>query len=86
MVYSRNNKPREDVHKDILGKDITVGSHVAAPHHNTMVLARVLALTPKMVKLEKLNTVSFREIKKYAWECVLLEPNDVTYYILRNSD
>lgn len=85
MIHS-SNKFIEDKHKDILGKDITVGSHVAAPWHNTMVLAKVLALTPKMVKLSKLNTIHNNVIKKYAWECVLLEPDDITYYILRNSD
>ena len=86
MKYSRTDKPKEDIHKDLLGKDITVGSHVAAPHYNTMVLGRVLALTPKMVKISKLNESYKNEIKKYAWECVLLEPDDITYYILRNSD
>ena len=86
MPSSSSGKSNEDIHKDILGKDITVGSHVAAPYHNTMVLAKVLALTPKMVKLLKLNASYNKEIKKYAWECVLLEPNDITYYILRNSE
>jgi len=78
----------EDTHKDILGKDLTVGSPVAVPHHNSMILAKVLALTPKMVKLSRLDTESpspySRELKKYARECVLLEPSDVTFYILRN--
>ena len=71
------------VHKDGLGKVLTVGDFVAAAHHNQLLLATVSKLNPKMVQIKKVGRGS--KMNKYGQDLVILDPKDLTMYLLTNS-
>ena len=77
----------EIVHKDKLGRVISLGDFVAYPSRNSLEFGRVMKLNPKMVGV--VPAVSKYKIhgntNKYPVDLVRLEPQDMTWYILRNS-
>lgn len=77
----------EPVHKDKLGRVISVGDFVAYPSHNSLQFGKVEKLNNKMVGV--VPAVSKRPIykntNKYPADLVRLEASDMTWYILKNS-
>lgn len=75
------------VHKDKLGRTITVGDFVAYPSRNSLEFGRVMKLNPKMVGV--VPAVSKYKIygntNKYPVDLVRLDERDMTWYILKNS-
>ncbi len=77
----------EPVHKDKLGRVISVGDFVAYPSHNSLQFGKVEKLNNKMVGV--VPAVSKRPVykntNKYPADLVRLEASDMTWYILKNS-
>lgn len=75
------------VHKDKLGRVISVGDFVAYPIRNSLEFGKVMKLNNKMVGV--VPAVSKYKIygntNKYPSDLVRLEAQDMTWYILKNS-
>jgi len=75
------------VHKDKLGRVISVGDFVAYPLRNSLEFGKVMKLNNKMVGV--IPAVSKYRISsntnKYPQDLVRLEAQDMTWYILKNS-
>lgn len=75
------------VHKDKLGRVISIGDFVAYPSHNSLQFGKVMKLNNKMVGV--VPAVSKRPIygntNKYPHDMVRLDASDMTWYILKNS-
>ena len=69
-------------HKDILGRPLEVGKCVAYAAGNSLYVATVVKLNPKMVKVKKAGTKYNAEYNKYPKDLVVLEGADVTFYLL----
>ncbi len=65
-------------HRDILGRVLNVGDHVAYPESNTMRIGKIEKLNPKMVKIQGRWSVN-----KYATDTVKLEGPDLVMYLLK---
>ena len=75
------------VHLDKLGREIEVGACVAVAHHNSLAVATVIKLTPKMVriKIANITTNSWYQghHNKYGDQMVVIEGPSVTMYLLK---
>lgn len=75
-------------HLDKLGREIKLGDCVVAPSHNSLMIARVIKLNPKMIKIKKFNTHQRSwhqgEYNKYSEDLVILDGPEVTAYLLRS--
>ena len=75
------------VHLDKLGRWIEVGSCVAVAHHNSLEVATVVKLTPKMVKIKIANTATHAWYSgvhnKYGDQMVVIDGPEVTMYLLK---
>ncbi len=65
-------------HRDILGRVLNVGDHVAYPESNTMRIGKIEKLNPKMVKIQGRWSVN-----KYPTDTVKLEGPDLVMYLLK---
>ena len=78
----------EITHLDKLGREIKLGDCVVAPNHNNLMIAKVIKLNPKMVKIKKFNTSqkswNTGEYNKYSSDLVILDGPEVTAYLLRS--
>jgi hypothetical protein len=75
------------VHQDKLGQEIEVGACVAVAHHNSLAVAIVIKLTPKMVRIKIANITTnswyYGHHNKYGDQMVVLEGPSVTMYLLK---
>lgn len=75
-------------HYDKLGREIKLNDCVAAPYHNSLMIAKVIKLNPKMVKIKKFNTSSKSwhtgEYNKYSDDLVVIDDAAVTVYLLKS--
>ena len=75
------------VHLDKLGREIEVGSCVAVAHHNSLSVATVVKLTPKMVKIKIANITTNSWYSgvhnKYGDQMVVIDGPEVTMYLLK---
>lgn len=80
------SKPSPE-HKDKLGNILQVDDVVAVAHHNVLLIAKVIKLNPKMVKLKGISNKIYSSgtFDKYSDDMVKLQNADVTFYILKNS-
>lgn len=70
--------------KDILGQDIIVGCHVAAPSGNLLKICKVVKISPKMLHVECVQKVGYNDSYMiYPERTVRLDGPDVLAYILR---
>ena len=69
-------------HKDILGHPLEVGKCVAFAAGNSLHVATVVKLNPKMVKVKHVGNKYNAEYNKYPKDLVVLEGTDVTFYLL----
>lgn len=81
-------KPQPD-HFDKLGNKIELDDVVATAHHNRLIIARVIKLNNKMVKVREFRKSPSRwdpaEYNKYSSEMVKIPGPDATIYILKNT-
>jgi len=75
------------VHKDKLGRVISVGDFVAYPLRNSLEFGKVMKLNNKMVGVIPAITKYkiYNNTNKYPSDLVRLEAQDMTWYILKNS-
>lgn len=73
-------------HFDKLGREITVDCCVAYPTSNSLQIGKITKLNNKMVKVEPLNT-RYRPTptNKYPHDCVVVDGQDVTMWILKGT-
>jgi hypothetical protein len=69
------------VHCDILGRTINLGDCVAMPMMNSLQIAKVSKLNPKMVQVSRIG--SRYTTNKYPSDLVILDSQDVTMFILK---
>jgi len=72
-------------HFDLLGREINVGDVVAVSTHNSLMIASVTKLNPKMVKVMRIPNKRSSELNKYPSDMVVVPGADVTMYLLKNS-
>ena len=78
-------------HLDILGQELKINSFVAYPSssglgRNQLKIGKIVALTPKMVKVVHMQRRSVYESKtttRYPKDCILLDETLITLYILK---
>lgn len=80
----------ESNHVDILGRSLAVGDCVACPDGNSLSVATVVKLTPKMVKVRRVGTKAniwgkYYDANKYSKDLVKLDGPEVSFYILKNN-
>jgi len=71
-------------HRDLLGRFINVGDFVAVSN-GCLFVATVVKLNPKMVKIKLLNNRRDWQMNKYPNEMVVLNPDDVMMYLLKQG-
>lgn len=72
----------EPVHLDKLGHTLKVGDCIATAHFNKLIIATVVKLNAKMVKICELGSKWNREHNKYPDDLVVLDGPEVTMYLL----
>ena len=71
-------------HKDILGRVLAVGDHVAYADSNAMRLGRIDKLNPKMVRVDTgRGWRGYRNVNKYPIDTVKLDGPDLVMYLLK---
>lgn len=72
------------VHKDKLGRTISIGDFVAFPQSNALEVGKIVKLNPKMVKVLKLPKAK-HDYNKYPIDVVRLDAGDMTWFMLKNT-
>jgi hypothetical protein len=76
--------PKEiPVHKDILGNIITVGATVVYPDRNSLSIAVVEKLNPKMINVTAVRRTYLD--RKYPSDLLVVDDPKITLYMLKNS-
>ena len=79
----------ELVHLDRLDRRINVGDCVAVAHTNRLIIATVIKLNAKMVKIRKLGVTARKwntgEYNKYPIDLVVVSGPEVTMYLLKHG-
>jgi len=68
-------------HKDILGRLIEVGDVVAMANHNSMAIAIVDKLNPKMIKVKRPNSTWAQN--KYPQDLIKIDGPEAMVYLLK---
>ena len=80
-------------HLDILGQELKIDDFVAYPSssglgRNQLKVGKIVAITPKMVKVVHMKRRSVYEAKsttRYPADCIRLDSQLITLYILKNE-
>ena len=70
-------------HKDILGNPIRVDDVVVYPSHNSLKIATVKKINPKMINVVAVGR-SYPD-RKYPTDLLVVNDPKITMYILKNS-
>lgn len=72
---------------DRLNRNLTVGAYVAYVDSGRLEIGSILKITPKMIKVARVGSQGFwsRGVLKYPNDVILLEGQDLTMYLLKNS-
>jgi len=73
----------EVVHKDILGNIIKVDDTVVYPQHNSLQIATVKKINPKMINVKGIR--KYRVDRKYPSDLLVVDDPKITMYLLKNS-
>ena len=86
MLFRSYDIPAEE-HKDILGREVREGDHVAFTHHNTLYVGKVIKVTPKQVRVIPLFSNYRRDegMLKYTSQCCLVGGPELTFHILKHG-
>lgn len=80
---------KEIEHNDIIGRRINVGDFVAVTIYNSLSVAKVIKLNPKMVKIQLLNAKTNiwynGEHNRYPTDMAILDNEYLTFYLVKNS-
>jgi hypothetical protein len=71
------------LHKDILGNTIKVGDTVVYPAHNSLKIASVAKLNPKMINVVAVGK-SYPD-RKYPHDMLVVNDPKISMYLLKNS-
>lgn len=74
-------------HKDKLNNELAVGDFVAYPDRNSLEFGKVMKLNNKMIGVYPVLGKRYgnRNYNKYPSDLVKLDPEDMTWYLLKNS-
>lgn len=75
-------------HKDKLERILKVGDCVATASSNSLMIARITKIMPKMVKVVQIGKKTrwaAYETNKYPFDVIKLDSPDVTIYLLKNE-
>jgi len=79
-----------ELHCDLLGREVVEGDAVAFTHHNSMMVGKVIKITPRQVRVIPLMSQSgYRSgtgYLKYTKQCVLIGGPDLTMWILKQQE
>jgi len=78
-----------ELHNDLLGRDVVEGDAVAFTHQNSLMVGKVVKITPKQVRVIPLMTTGYRRESgylKYTNQCVLIGGPDLTMWILKQQE
>lgn len=70
-------------HKDILGNPINVDDTVVYPNHNSLKIATVKKLNPKMINVVAVGKKYVD--RKYPVDLLVVDDPKITMYILKNT-
>ena len=73
-------------HRDLLGNTIKVGDCVVYPQSNTLQIAIVSKLNPKMVQIKRVGSRYEYKQNKYSKDLVVLDSQAVTMYLLKTGE
>lgn len=73
----------EVVHKDILGNTIKVDDTVVYPYHNSLKIASVVKINPKMINVVAVGRRS--PDRKYPSDLLVVDDPKISMYILKNA-
>ncbi len=73
-------------HRDLLGNTIKVGDCVVYPQSNTLQIATVSKLNPKMVQIKRVGLRFDYTQNKYSKDLVILDSQAVTMYLLKAGE
>jgi hypothetical protein len=73
--------PEDIIHKDILGNSIKVGDTVVYPSHNSLKIAVVKKINPKMINVVAVGR-SWPD-KKYPTDLLIVDDPKITMYLLK---
>jgi hypothetical protein len=73
----------EVVHKDILGNTIKVGDTVVYPAHNSLKIASVAKLNPKMINVVAVGR-TYTD-RKYPTDLLVVDDPKITMYLLKHT-
>lgn len=80
---------KEIIHYDKLGNRLEINDVVAVPHFNQLIIARIIKLNAKMIKVKKFQPSTSRynssEHLKYPSDTVKIPEADAVMYILKNT-
>lgn len=79
----KNDNP--SIHLDLFGRELKLDDIVAFPESNTMSIGKIVKINPKMIKLTAIKKAWRKDKLIYANQCILLDGQEVTMYLLRNS-
>jgi hypothetical protein len=71
----------EVLHKDILGNTIKVDDTVVYPSHNSLKIASVVKLNPKMINVVPVG--SRHPDRKYPTDLLVIDDPKITMYMLK---
>jgi len=73
-------------HHDKLGRELAIDDCVAFPHHNGLMVGKIIKLNPKMLGIQAIGETMARwdngEYRKYPSETVRLDNMDLTVWLL----
>jgi hypothetical protein len=70
-------------HKDILGNTITVGATVVYPQRNSLSIASVTKINPKMINVTAIGR-SYPD-RKYPSDLLVVDDPKITLYLLKHN-
>ena len=78
-----------ELHNDLLGRDVVEGDAVAFTHQNSLMVGKVVKITPKQVRVISLMSTEYRRSSgylKYTNQCDLIGGPDLTMWILKQQE
>ena len=75
--------PNDIDHKDILGNSIKLGDTVVYPSHNSLKIAVVKKINPKMITVTAIGR-SWAD-RKYPTDLLVVDDPKITLYIMKNT-
>ena len=77
-------------HLDLLGREVKEDDYVAFSHHNSLMVGKVIKMTPKQVRVKPFHKPSSYYRKDYSYlkytdQCVLVGGPDLVVHLLKHG-